>query len=69
MTSACEHCHYHEPEGDHLFLKILTMLVLAGMLWTIYQEIEDLNARVKKLENAPWSRQPRAKLEKVEDDT
>jgi len=69
MTETCEHCHYHEPEGDHLFLKILTMLVLAGMLWTIYQEIEALNARVKKLENAPWSRQPRAKLEKVEDDS
>ena len=69
MTSACEHCHYHEPEGDHLFLKILTMLVLAGMLWTIYQEIEDLNARVKKLENPPLPPRARAKLEKVEDDS
>ena len=69
MTDTCEHCHYHEPEGDHLFLKILTMLVLAGMLWTIYQEIEDLNARVKKLENPPLPPRARAKLEKVEDDT
>jgi len=69
MTETCEHCHYHEPEGDHLFLKILTMLVLAGMLWTIYQEIEDLNARVKKLENPPLPPRARAKLEKVEDDT
>ena len=69
MTETCEHCHYHEPEGDHLFLKILTMLVLAGMLWTIYQEIEELNARVKKLENPPIPPRARAKLEKVEDDT
>ena len=68
MTETCEHCHYHEPEGDHLFLKILTMLVLAGMLWTIYQELEELNARVKKLENPPLPPRARAKLEKVEDE-
>jgi hypothetical protein len=68
MTEPCEHCHYHEPEGDHLFLKILTMLVLAGMVWTIYQELEDLNARMKKLENPPLPPRARAKLEKVEDE-
>ena len=68
MTETCEHCHYHEPEGDHLFLKILTMLVLGGMLWTIYQELEDLNARVKKLENPPLPPRARAKLEKMEDE-
>ena len=68
MTETCEHCHYHEPEGDHLFLKILTMLVLAGMLWTIYQEIEGLNARVKKLENPPLPPRARAKLDKIEDE-
>jgi hypothetical protein len=44
------------------------MLVLAGMLWTIYQELEDLNARMKKLENPPLPPRARAKLEKVEDE-
>jgi hypothetical protein len=40
MTEPCEHCHFHEPEGDHLVLKIITFLILAGMLWTMYQADE-----------------------------
>ena len=62
MTETCEHCHFHEPEGDHLFLKIVTFLILAGMLWTMYQAIEELNTRVKKLENPPLPPR-RAKLD------
>jgi hypothetical protein len=30
VTETCEHCHYHEPEGDHLFLKI-TNVTPAGL--------------------------------------
>jgi hypothetical protein len=44
------------------------MLVLAGMLWTMYQELEDLSARVKKLENPPLPPRARAKLDKIEDE-
>ena len=32
MTETCEHCHYHEPEGDHLFLKIVTFLTVGSAL-------------------------------------
>ena len=66
MTEPCEHCHFHEPEGDHLFLKIVAFLILAGMLWTMYQAVEELNGRVKKLENPPLPPRARAKLDNLE---
>ena len=68
MTEPCEHCHFHEPEGDHLFLKIVTYLIIAAMFWTMYQELEELNARVKKLESPPLPPRARAKLDKIEDE-
>ena len=69
MTETCEHCHYHEPEGDHLFLKIVTYLIIAAMFWTMYQELEELNARVRKLENPPLPPRARVKLDKIEEDS
>ena len=68
MTEPCEHCHFHEPEGDHPFLKIVTYLILAAMLWTFYQELEEINTRVKKLENPPLPPRARAHLDKLEDE-
>jgi hypothetical protein len=36
MTEPCEHCHFHEPEGDHLFLKIVTSVTNTTWMGLIY---------------------------------
>ncbi len=66
MTEPCEHCHFHEAD-DHPVWRLLMLVVVAAILYQIVTQLDQLEARVKKLENPPLPPRARAKLDKIEE--
>jgi hypothetical protein len=52
VTEACEHCHY-EPESRHRFWLFIALAGLAILVYTLSEDVTDLQKKVAALQLAP----------------
>lgn len=65
MTNPCEHCHF-APDNGHPFFRILFVLVVIGVLYSVLSELEAVDGRVRKLETAEPAPPARRRTESKE---